>query len=986
MRVSPLLLLLLFVLPIGAWAQKVVTGKITDKQNNPLVGATVNVRASNTSVQTDQNGKFSITVPDADARLIISYVGYMSQTISAADHPTTIILEEDRTNLSEVVVTGLATSTKRTNSAHSNASISAKQLAGNTRPQTVDAALQGKIAGAQISATNGAPGGGFTVRLRGVSSINLSSEPLYIIDGVYMNNSQFGSGAGSPAFSGASNANTISTQDQTPNRLADLNPADIENIEVLKGPSAAAIYGTRANAGVIIITTKRGKAGKTSISFGQDIGASRAVRLLGLHESKWDKQFTLASNAATHNTRKAALNPGDQTWNYEDIIYGNTGFIRNTRLSVTGGTEKIRFYAGGNIWDQTGIQKNTGYSRNSVRLNLDLKPASWWDIGVATNYTNTNSDRGFSGNNNNGVAVGYNIAYLPNWLPQLPVNGVYPANPYMGQNIFQVIDKAENNEKANRYIVSFSNTFHLLRKQNHNLKFQLQGGLDYIHQENFVHMPEELQYQQARANPGAVRFTTNRNRNINMQGFLVDNFQLNKFSFTTSGGMVRLETENQTNWFQGEGVPRGTTNPNNAGVQTSNINLSSWQDVGYVAQEEVNWDDKIIATGGVRFDKSSLNGDANKLYAFPKASIAVNLTNFNFWNLGAVSLLKLRAAFGQTGNPASFGSKFTGLIPLAIDGVTGFSTPTVQGNPIIKPEIAQEIEGGFDFALLNNRINGEFTVYRRIIKDFIDAYNLSPGTGVVNYKAYNVGDIENKGIEVTLGGRIIQKRNVNWNTTINWWKNRSEITRLDIPEKGTDGTGFAAYGSQRLRLGHSPTQWYGSPIVNGLPTAYEDAQPKWQMSWSNNVSFLRSFEFSMLWHHSHKNYNANLTYELTDGGGTSKDWSVLNKDGVPLGRTRNSTSSGASTRNFIQDATYTKLRETSLYYTLPRSSYTSLKVLKNLEQIRVGISGTNLIVLTDYKGYDPEVANFGNRPTIASVDVMPHPATRAMYFHLNINF
>jgi len=987
MRLSRLLMLILLVLPFSVWAQVIVNGRVTDAQNNPLPGATVNVRSTNTSVQTDQNGAFSITVPNANAKLVISYVGFVSQTLDANKSNITIQLEEDRTNLSEVVVTGLATSTKKTLSAHSSASISAKQLTGYTRPQTVDGALQGKVAGAQITATNGAPGGGFAVRLRGISSINLSSEPLYIIDGVYMNNTQFGSGAGTSPFTGASTTGTSSTQDQTPNRLADLNPADIENIEILKGPSAAAIYGTRANAGVVIITTKRGKAGKTNISFGQDIGASRALNLLGLHKSKWDQQFVGTSTAAErHRTRKAALNPGDETWDYEDIIYGNTGFIRNTRLSLTGGTEKIRFYAGGNIWDESGIQKNTGYSRNSVRLNLDVKPNNWWDIAVATNYTNSNSDRGFSGNNNNGVSVGYSIAYLPNWLPQLPKDGVYPANPYTGQNIFQIIDKAENNEKVNRYIVSFNNTFHLLRKENHSLKLQAQGGLDYIHQENFVYMPEELQFQQARPNPGAVRYTTNRNRNINMQGFLVDNFQLKQFGFTTSAGMVRLEAENQTLWNQGEGLPRGTTNPLNANVRVSELDLSSWQDVGYVIQEEVNWGDKIIASGGIRWDKSSLNGYANKLYAFPKASLAVNLTNFDFWNFEPVNLLKFRSAFGQTGNPASFGSKFTSLVPVVIDGVAGFSFPTTQGNPIIEPETSQEIEFGLDFSLFKSRINGEFTVYNRVVKDFIDLFNLSSGTGVTSYKAYNVGDIENRGVEVTLSGRVIQKRNINWNTTFNWWRNRSEITRLDIPEKATANTGFGAYGTQRLRLGHSPSQWYGTPNVNGIPTAYEDAQPKWQLSWSNNVNFLKNFEFSLLFHHSHKNYNANLTYELTDGGGTSKDWSVLNKEGVPMGRTRNSASAGATTRNFIQDATFTKLREASLYYTLPKSSYSDMAVLKNLEQIRIGVSGNNIYTWTNYHGYDPEVANFGNRPTIAPVDVMPYPSVRRLYFHLNVNF
>jgi hypothetical protein len=471
-----------------------------------------------------------------------------------------------------------------------------------------------------------------------------------------------------------------------------------------------------------------------------------------------------------------------------------------------------------------------------------------------------------------------------------------------------------------------------------------------------------------------------------MQGFLVDNFNVKDFGFTTSAGMVRLETDNKVQWFQGEGLPRGTKNPNNATAQLSNLDLSSWQDVGFVAQEEINWGDKIIATGGIRWDKSSLNGYANKLYAFPKASLAVNLTNFDFWTIPQVNLLKLRGAYGQTGNPASFGSKFTSLVPFAIDGVTGFSFPSTVGNPIIEPEISQEVEFGVDFAILNNRINGEVTMYNRVIKDFIDVYNLSPGTGVTSYKAFNVGDIENKGLEITLGSRVVERKNVSWNTTFNWWRNRSEITRLIIPEKVTASTGFGPYGTQRLRLGNSPSQWYGTPNVNGLPTAYEDAQPKWQLSWSNNITFLKNFEFSFLLHHSHKNYNASLVHELTDGGGTTPDWSELNKDNIPVGKTRTNSFAGSTTRKFIVDATYTKLREASLYYTLPKSTYNNLGALKNLEQVRIGISGNNIFVWSDYYGYDPEVSNFGNRPTIAPVDVMSFPAVRRLYFHFNVNF
>lgn len=983
-----LFLLAVLLLPAWIFAQTTVTGRVTDPNGTPLERASITVKGTNNFTQTDADGKFSISVANSNAQLIVSFVGFVPQTISAGSSGN-ITLAIDNTNLNEVVVTGLATSVKRSNAANSVATISSKQLTGNTRAQTLDGAMQGKIAGVQISANSGAPGGGFAVRLRGISSINLSSEPLYIIDGVYVNNEQNGTGAGTGPFSGAT-GQTAGTQDQAPNRLADLNPADIENISILKGPSAAAIYGTRANAGVVIITTKRGKAGRIMINVGQDFGIAKALNLVGMHKEKWDRQFTFGTDKASgadYTAEKALKNPTDQTWNYEDIIYGNTGFISNTRIALSGGTDKVRYYAGASRWDETGIQKRTGYQRNSVRLNLDFTPKPWWEAGVSTNIMISESDRSFAGNDNNGVSLGYSISYLPNWLPQLPVNGVYPANKYTGQNPLEIVDKAVNNEVVNRYILSFNNTFHLLRKDNHTLKFSMQGGIDQVHQENFVHMKEELQYQQQRANPGAVRNTSTKSKNLNLQAFLVDNFQHKEFSFTTSAGAVRLEVDNKVIWFQGEGIPRGTTNTNNAAVQLSNLFLSSWQDVGLVAQEEVNWGDKIIGTFGIRADKSSLNGDASKFYGFKKASLAVNISNFDFWNIPAINMFKIRSAYGETGNPPAFGSKFTNIIPFAIDGVTGSSTPATVGNPAIKPETSKELEFGFDFAAFRNRLTGEFSYYSRDINDFIDVFNLSPGTGVTSYKAFNVGDIENKGVEVTLGGTPVQNQKIKWTTTVNWWQNRSKVTRLAIPEKATAATGFGAFGTQRLRVGASPSQWFGTPNdASGLPFAYEDAQPKWQMSWSNNITFLKNFEFSFLLHHSHKNFNSSLNRELTDEGGTTPGWSNPDKNGDPEGATRILGQPGITTREFIVDATFTKLREVSLYYTVPKTTVAKWGFLKNAEQIRFGFSGQNLFMWTDYYGYDPEGANFGNRPTMASVDLLSFPSVRRMYFHINVNF
>ena len=975
--------------PIIAFAQKDITGKVMDGQkNSPLEGATIFDNISKNSTVSGRDGTFSLRVATNAKSVLVTYTGFATRTVPITGSEMTVSLEEDFSKLTEVVVTGLATSIKRGNLANSVGTISAKQLTGSTRPVTLDGAMQGKLSGAQISANSGAPGGGFSVRLRGVSSINLNSEPLYIIDGVYANNAQNATGAGTGPFSGAT-GQTAGSQDQAPNRLADLNPADIENIEILKGPSAAAIYGTRANAGVIIITTKKGKAGRTAISLSQDVGVVNAINLIGMQKTPWDAQKIADGTWLVSNADMLALfnanGAGAKTTDYEKLIYGNTGFNSNTRLSLSGGSDKARFFASAGRLSETGIQKRTGYARNSVRLNADFKPTSWWDIGITTNYLNSNSDRSFSGNDNNGVSLGYNLAYLPNWLDLNPVNGVYPENPLTGQNILQVVDKSTNNEKVNRFIASFSSNIYLLRKDNQSLKINFQGGVDYVHQENVVVMPEDLQFQRQRPNPGAARFTSTRSRNTNVQGFLVYNVVANKFNLTTTAGLVRLDQSNRVQWFQGEGIPAGTNNPTTGLVQLSFLNNGRFYDEGMVAQQEVNWDDKIIATAGVRRDRSSLNGDKNKFYNFPKASLAINIANFDFWKFDDINLFKLRAAYGETGNPANLGGLFNSLTTAAIGGSTGFVTPTSLGNLTIKPETATEFEYGVDLALLDSRISFELSVYNKKVRDFIDVYNLATGTGVNSISVFNVGDFTNKGVEIGLGGTVVKNTKVRWNTNINWYTNETKVVRMIIPEKAVAASGFGAFGTQRQRVGSSPTAWYGTPNVNGRPSQYEDAQPKWQASWSNNITFAKNFEFSFLFHRSHKNYNSSLNQELTDEGGTSPDWSVKDKNGVPVGLARQLGQPGITTRQFIVDASFTKLREVSLYYTLPKSVYSS-SMFKGIEQVKFGASAQNVFVWTDYYGYDPEGANFGNRPTIAPVDLLSFPAARRIYFHFNVNF
>lgn len=983
-----LLLLLAIAVPGMLSAQENVTGKVTDQGGTPLAGATVNIRSSKVGTQTDANGVFSLQVPNKKVKLVISYVGY-SEVVVNADGNLNIQLQEDNNRLSEVVVTGLATSIKKSNAASSVTRINAKELTGTTRPATLDGAISGKIPGAQINANTGAPGGGFTIRLRGASTVAGSSDPLYVIDGVIVNNDQFPTGAGTGAFNGATSANAGS-QDQAPNRISDINPADIESVEILKGPSAAAIYGTRASGGVVVITTKRGKSGKTRVSIGQDVGFAKARHLLGSSDWTPAKIATYGGVYGLNEAQALALYnaAGGKTWDYEKIVWGNTGFISNTNLTVSGGNDKTKFYASGSFQTETGIQKRTGFDRRSIRLNIDHKINNWIDLKLNTNYLNTYSSRSYTGNDNNGVSLSYSLGYIPNFIDlNKRADGTYPESPTTGQNPLEIVDRGENIERTNRFLYSGELNFALLRKENYSLKLGFRGGLDYLVSEPRNYMPEDVQYQSRRANPGASRFSTNKAFNTYMQSALVFNANVgNNFDLTTGVVMLRDRQKRDISWIQGTGLLPGQRNPSTAAVRlTESQVLAPETVVALDASQEVNWDDKIVGRVGVRADKSTLSGlNFDKYYYFPRASVAVNLTNFNFMQrFDFLSLLKPRIAYGETSGFPTNDATYSQLVGVTYGGLLGSVSPTTLGLAALDPERLSELEFGLDLGFLKNRIVVEATYYSKKTEDFLFPYTLAPSSGVTSYKLAPVGDMTNKGFELSVTADVVKRANVQWSSTILYWTNKSKVTRLIVPPAFVASSGFGAYGRKRIQQGYSPTAWWGFDSTGAL-IPYKDAQPDFQMSWINSVKFLKNFELNMFWHTSQGGHNSSLTRLIKDEGGTTTDWSNPGKSGDPIGVDRQAT----IINNFIFDASYIRLREVGLYYTVPKTVLS--RTFRNvIEGVRVGISGQNLITITDYFGYDPEVSNFNTSNAggalISGVDLTPFPATKRYFFHINID-
>ena len=986
-----LVLLALMFISGAAIAQFTATGTIVDKNNNPLIGATVLIKGSSTGTVTDIDGSFSLRVPGESATLLISYTGYteIEQVIGKNSPNIRVVLEDAATTLDEIVITGFATSVKRSNLANSVATISAAELTGVTNQSTMDGALYGKFRGAQIQANSGALGGGMSVRLRGVTSIFGDQQPLYIIDGVFVDNSTISLGT-DIVSAAAGGGNTATNQDDASNRIADIDPEDIENVEILKGASAAAIYGSRAAGGVVIITTKRGQAGKPRITLSQTFGAARPISLLGMRD--WDaaKIGSVFSQADVDKFNQNGLT------DYEAELYDHTRFNTTTRFDMAGGGDKLTFFVGGTYRNEDGLVENTGYEKGSARLNLGYKFNDWLDIDVTNNYINSTSDRGFFNNSNSNTTIGYALAFTKPWENLFPdADGVYPAVPSVGSNALETAALITNRERINRYIGGATLNVKLITTERNSLRAIFRGGLDQYTLRTTSIFPSEISYMRDEGSLEGVSVSgTTINTNNNLQAFLVySHFTPGGTSFRTQLGLTAENFDQNTVVTTASGLNGSQTNISQSANIAGYQNIQEQHDRGVFIQEEFNWQDRIILTAGLRADKSTNNGDANKLYYYPKANAAINLHQFDFWTSETLSNLKLRAAYGQSGRFANFQDRFNLYDGTLINGNSGLVNNVLRGNTNVGPERQSELEFGTDIGLFNNRLNLDVTYYIKEIDDLLLRREVPTSTGYTR-QVVNAGALQNKGIEIGLDATPV-RGDFTWNTGINFWKNKSEVTRLDIPAFNLGG--FAAsLGQYRIQQGKSATQIVGTynpadcetgdcsdfdPDGDGF-RVYGDAEPDFNMSFINSLSY-KNFEFSFLIHWKKGGEGINLSTLLWDLGQLTWDYDDLTLDPEKQrvnGDYRTSEWFAGNTGPWVEDAGYIRLREVGLYYNIPRS------VFNDALGLRIGVSGRNLINIFDYNSYDPEVSNFGGNVLANNVEVTPFPSSKRLNFHITARF
>ena len=981
-----------------AIAQFTASGTVKDGAGKALEGVSVIVKGTTFGTITDAKGGYAVNVPNESGRLVFSSVGYAKteKAVAKAAAMVDVVLLNSASNIDEIVISGFATTTARKNLANAVGTVSSKELTGTTTVQTVDGALYGKFSGANIVANSGAPGGGISVKLRGVSTINGSTEPLYIIDGVYMDNSATSGGVN--IVSQAGRGTGPSNQDNPANRMADLNPDDIERIEILKGPSAAAIYGTRANAGVVLITTKKGKAGKTKVSITQDLGQASILNPLGLRNFDTEAK---AASVGQDAVWRAATN---KNRDYEMETFGNKGFIRNTGVNVSSGNDKTQFYISGNTRKEDGIVKFTGFNRNSLRLNIDHKINDKLDVSVNTMFTNSSNSRSVTGNDNVNVSLSVAVSATYPFEDLSPnAQGIYP-DGLAGSNVLQTVRHFRNLEKTNRFVGGGTANYTLLKTDDSYLKLRVSAGVDNYASQSTIHSPEFMQFE--KAGPAATfgKYVVGNTNSLtaNTSAFLLFNKKADKLDLNTSLGVARYDISRSYNLVTATKLVGGQTNLEQGTISAVNNRSVTSTDIGFVAQQEANYDDKYIATLGIRADKSTLFGNnlANKLFFFPKASLAVNLSGFDFLKDNKIiSQLKARVAYGQSGGIPQPGSvslqqpQFTVFGSQIISGDLGLGISTALGNGDVRPERASEIEGGLDLGLFNNKISLDFTVFNKTVTDFLLTAQLPPSTGFSS-QVVNGGKLVNKGIELGLRANIANTKLLNWDVNLNFWTVNNKMVELNVPQftQGSFGTSFGTFlidtgfavGSIVGRTLDASIEQNDGIKGNGLAIVGTSI-PKFQMSWLNTITIAKNIDFTMLWHWKKGGDNINLTQLLYDFAGTT--WDFDEKNLTPFtdaqaGKTNGDmrlAAFGKTTKYIVQDASFVKLREVAVYYTLP-------KISKNIDRIRIGASANNVLLFTKYQSYDPEVSNFGSNGVSTGVDVNPFPSSKRIFGHINIDF
>ena len=1006
--------ILAFCLALGgtearAQGTREITGKVTQVGGSPLADASVTVLGQPIGARTNAGGEYRLRVSQGEVTLLVRAISYkrVSVKVGASASTQDFSLEKDVLQLEGVTVTGAATTIDRRNATTAVAAVNTDEL-NRVPARSIENQLSGKILGARVFENNGAPGGGAQIQIRGSTSIIGQGDPLYVIDGVIVSNASIPNAANSISRAGGGIGGG---QDNQVNRLADINPADIESVEVLKSAAASAIYGSRATNGVVVITTKRGRSGAPSWNITQRVGTAALFRKIGFRQ--WDTISDLVptgpgsdstqwvGNAAAVAAARSLCTPNCTNYDYEQQIFGRTDPTYETILSTRGGAGNTKYFGSVSDKQEAGIMLRTGARRTAARLNLDQTVGSNFTIAAGLGITRNFNQRGITNNNNAGISPTYDLGYIPHIIDMRQrADGSYPVNPFYAggssvSNPFANAEFIKNDEEVWRQTANVRFAYQAYSSAQHNVNVSYSAGLDRFHQDGIGFSPPFLQFEPNDNFSGTSSISTSQvfqmNQGVNVIWTWTPRIAWIN-SMTTSFGGTSENQATKTYRTRGRGLLPTVGLSSGAAETVVEDGRTAFKDQSlYLNEQALFLNERLSMAAGFRADRSSANGDREKYYFFPKVSAAYRFEK-PFWATEYTDEIKLRASWGQSGNRPRWADRdvlfANGGI---IDGRGSLVSAATLGNPLIQPETMSEVDMGIDASFLKQRLNVEVTRYQRIISNLLLTFPLPPSSGLGN-QVVNGGQLSVKGWEVGLTGIPIQTGQFTWTSRINYTTNIQKVDNITVngqrvPDFAVPGSFGATYGRNRIASGlRSTLVWANAPLgVGGAvrDTIVGDANPYHQTQFSNDFTYGR-WTMSTLLDWRNGGMVSNMTMNLWDEGGNSRDFDEpFNGTTKGLYRYYDTFSAGDS-RIYIQPGTYLKLREVTVSYAAP-ASFTA-KYLKGAKDLRLSLSGRNLWVKTNYWSYDPEFNNFGNTNFNRFIDLAPFPTSRQFFFSVDVGY
>lgn len=994
---------LVFLMQISFAQEKTITGNVSDASGLPLLGVNLIIKGTTTGTQTDFDGNYTIKASVNDV-ISFSYVGFKTYDLTVVSSKTNydVSLEDDNT-LDEIIVIGYGSSSKQKINGNI-ASVTAKDIQ-EVPVSNFQNTLVGKLAGVQITQVNGKAESGVRVRVRGVSTVSGSQEPLYVIDGIPVTNID-------------NNVN-----DSPINPLIGLNPGDIESIQILKDASASAIYGSRATNGVVLITTKSGKEGKTKVSFNSSYGWSEATNTREwLNTSEYVELF-IEANLNSGFTEQDAFNrlnfftENEADWregqvdvDWQDLALVE-GSVQDVGVNVSGGTDKTKYYISTAYNRTDGIIRGNNLERYNLRVNLDHKVTDKFTVGTNLAISKTQISRL---SNDNAFATPLQaIAQVPYSAPYA-ADGVTPNDQTLYYNFLFQEFNADHKVNIWRTFAKVFGEYKIIPS----LKFRSELGYDFTNQTEdrfFGSLTES-----ASTNGFADAYSFADERYVLNNFFTYDNTFFEKLSFNAVVGMSFEDTKSRIRFVEGQNFASDDLQTvDSAGeIVGGGSNITQFNFLSYFGRTNLNYDGKYLLDLSVRVDGSSRFGADNRYGTFPSASAGWIVTNEDFFNDNSIlPYLKARISWGLTGNAdiPNFGSR------TSIDGGRTYNqNPGLQigsiGDPNLGWEETNQSNFGLDLGFLDRRLNVSLDYYNKQTTDLLLNVPI-PSTNGATSILTNAGDMENKGLEITINATIIDNENFTWSSSFNIANNENQVLRL-----GGDNADIID-GQNIARVGEPVSSFYlveyaGVDVDNGDALFYTNTiladgtrdrsttnnfgsasrvisgnpYPEVTGGWTNTFryrNFDASFTFQGQWGASI--YNNGGRFQSANGDfydNQSKD--QLNRwqqpgdiTSVPEARFFGGNGTQTSTR-YLQEADLIRLRNLSVGYTFPKSVTDNIK----LDRIRVYFTAVNLLTITNYDGWDPEATTDtnANNSLRAGIDFYSAPPAKTFTLGINVDF